>query len=95
MTDIDINNLKETVNQLKHILNKFEYGLNRISTTDDNVNKCYYAGNHQISTCEQFATTNIQMLGKKAPKYRSVCRKCKDYLTNNNLAVPRMLNSSI
>lgn len=87
MTDIDINNLKDTINNLKHLLTKLECDLNRISTTGDNVNTCYYAGNHQMSSCEQFATTNIQMSGKKSPKYRSVCNTCNDYLTSNNLAV--------
>ena len=87
MADIEITQIRNTINQLKYLLAKLEYDVNRLTNTDANVKLCYYAGNPQMVKCQQVATTDIQMLGKKATKYRSVCDKCCDYLVNDNLAV--------
>ena len=86
MADIEITQIRNTINQLKHMLANLESDVNRLTNADDNVKQCYYAGNSQMATCQQVATTEFQMLGKKAPKYRSVCDKCSDYLVNDNLA---------
>ena len=65
MTDIEVTQSKNTMNQLKHLLAKLESDVNRLTNTDDYVKQCYYAGNSQMATCQQVATTEIQMLGKK------------------------------
>jgi len=88
MTDIEISRIKNTINQLKHLLAKLESDVNRISNADnEDVELCYYAGNYQMTTCQQISTTPIQMLGKKSPIYRNVCDSCCSYLINNKLAV--------
>ena len=87
MSDIEVCRIKDTINQLKNLLAKLESDVNKLSNTNDNVEQCFYSGNYHITTCQQISTTPIQMLGKKAPRYRNVCDNCCSYLVLDNLAV--------
>jgi len=87
MSEIEVSRVKDTIKHLKHLLAKLESDVNKLSNADDNVERCFYSGNYQITTCQQISTTPIQMLGKKAPRYRNVCDCCCSYLVNNDIAV--------
>ena len=57
-----------------------------IKNPESSIGKCYYSGNNNILTCEQEADSTIYMTTGARHKERHVCKKCKIWLIENNLA---------